>query len=112
MEFIKRCWAEISATALLSNLAEIKKSVGNNTDVICVVKANAYGHGAVSVAKAIQDKVYGFAVATVKEAMELRNNGIDNFILLLGYACKAEYNTMIRNNITFSILTVYLLKVK
>lgn len=105
MEEFTRTYSVIHLDSIFHNIDVVKKRVGEETGILAIVKANAYGHGAVSVAKAIQDKVYGFAVATVKEAMELRNNGINNFILLLGYACKAEYNTMIRNNITFSILT-------
>lgn len=66
---------------------------------MAIVKANAYGHGAVEVAGAIKDKVYGFAVATVREALTLRESGVDNPILVLGYVCKAEYESVIRNNI-------------
>ena len=85
MEFIKRCWAEISATALLSNLAEIKKSVGNNTDVICVVKANAYGHGDLETAALLENAgVRFFAVASMREALHLRKHGIKSEIILLG----------------------------
>ncbi len=105
MEEFTRTYSVIHLDSIFHNIDVVRERVGEQTKILAIVKANAYGHGAVSVAKAVQDKVYGFAVATVKEAMELRNNGIDNFILLLGYACKAEYETMIRNNITFSILT-------
>lgn len=105
MEEFTRTYSIIHLDSVFHNIDTVKKQVGEDTKILAIVKANAYGHGAVSIAKAIQDKVYGFAVATVREALELRNNGIDNFILILGYACKAEYETMIRNNITFAILS-------
>lgn len=105
MEEFTRTYSVIHLDAVYNNIQEVKKHIGEDTKILAIVKANAYGHGAVAVAKSISDKVYGFAVATVKEALELRNNGIDNFILILGYACKAEYETMLRNNISFSLLT-------
>ena len=105
MEEFTRTYSVIHLDAIYNNIQEVKKNIGDETKILAIVKANAYGHGAVSVAKAISDKVYGFAVATVKEALELRHNGVDNFILILGYACKAEYEVMIRNNITFALLT-------
>lgn len=105
MEEFTRTYSVINMDAIFYNINAVKKQVGEDTRILAIVKANAYGHGAVTIARAIKDKVYGFAVATVKEALELRNNGIDNFILILGYACKAEYETMIRNNITFALLT-------
>lgn len=71
---------------------------------MAIVKANAYGHGAVEVAGAIKDKVYGFAVATVREALTLRESGVDNPILVLGYVCKAEYESVIRNDIILPCL--------
>ncbi len=105
MEEFTRTYSVIHLDAIYNNIQEVKKNIGDDTRILAIVKANAYGHGAVPVAKAISDKVYGFAVATVKEALELRHNGINNFILILGYACKAEYEVMIRNDITFALLT-------
>ncbi|MGN0374179.1 MAG: alanine racemase [Butyrivibrio sp.] len=105
MEEFTRTYSLIHLDSIYHNIDMVKKQVGTDTKILAIVKANAYGHGAVRVAKAVRDRVYGFAVATVKEALELRHNGIDNFILILGYACKAEYETMIRNNITFALLS-------
>jgi len=105
MEEFTRTYSVIHTDALLANVEEVKKRVGDGVKLLAVVKANAYGHGAVRVAEELSDRVYGFAVATVREAMELRNAGITNMILILGYVCKAEYETMIRNDITFALLT-------
>lgn len=105
MEEFTRTYSVIHLDSVFYNIDTVKRQVGEDTKILAIVKANAYGHGAVRIAQAIRDRVYGFAVATVREALELRHNGIDNFILILGYACKAEYETMLRNNITFALLT-------
>ncbi len=105
MEEFTRTYSVIHLDAIDRNIENARKRIGEETKIMAIVKANAYGHGAVTVAKHIKDKVYGFAVATVKEALELRSHGINNLILILGYVCKAEYETVIRNNITFALLT-------
>ena len=105
MEEFTRTYSVIHMDSIFYNIDAVKRQVGEDTKILAIVKANAYGHGAVRIAQAIKDCVYGFAVATVREALELRHSGIDNFILILGYACKAEYKTMLRNNISFALLT-------
>ena len=100
-----RTYAVIHLDAIRRNIDSAVKRVGKNVKVMAIVKANAYGHGAVPVARAIRDKVYGFAVATVREALELRRQGIDNLILVLGYVCKEEYEVVIQNNVTFALLS-------
>lgn len=85
MNFIKRCWAEISFDALRSNLEIIKNSV--DSDVMCVIKANAYGHGDVPVARELERLgVSHFAVASAEEAAHLRRHGVKGELLVLG-AC-------------------------
>lgn len=74
--------AEIDLKTIKNNALYIKKSV--KTDVYAVVKADAYGHGAVPVAKYIANVVDGFAVATDFEALELAESGIGKNILILG----------------------------
>lgn len=105
MEEFTRTYSVIHLAAINKNIEEAKKRVGNDTKIMAIVKANAYGHGSVEVSAAIKDKVYGFAVATVREALTLRENGIDNPILVLGYVCKAEYEAVIRNRIIFALLS-------
>lgn len=80
---ISRTWAEIDFGALLHNLA-LAKRTGNR--VMCVIKANAYGHGAVACGRFLQENgADAFAVACLDEAIELRENGITLPILVLGY---------------------------
>lgn len=105
MERFTRTYAVIHIDALHANIKEARKRVGDKTKIMAIVKADAYGHGAIRVAKSIKDEVDAFAVATVREALELREHGIGNMILVLGYVCRAEYEEVIRNNITFAMLT-------
>ncbi len=82
---VRPCWAEISLSRLEQNLREIRRHVGSSrVDVCCVVKAQAYGHGAVPISQFLHNLgVRRFAVATVEEGTELRQNGIDSEILVL-----------------------------
>lgn len=85
MNFIKRCWTEISVSDLLSNLNLIKTAVGEQTEIVCVVKANAYGHGDEQISLLLQENgVKYFAVASLSEAMHLRQIGVTAEIILLG----------------------------
>ncbi len=83
MNFTKRCWAEISIDNLLNNLNLIKSAC--QTEVMCVVKANAYGHGDLTIVSELQKAgVKYFAVACMDEAVHLRQNGCVGDILVLG----------------------------
>ena len=78
-----RAWIEVDHAAIRANLAVVRRAAPD-TQVIGVVKANAYGHGAVAVARTLMaDGVERLAVATVDEAVELRAAGLDGPILLL-----------------------------
>lgn len=80
-----RCYAEISLGNLSHNLQEVKDRILPDTKLCAVIKANAYGHGAVALAKHIQSQgVDFFAVATFAEALELRLAGINEPLLVLG----------------------------
>lgn len=105
METFTRTYALIHIDAIMNNIERVYEQVGHNVKIMAIVKANAYGHGAVKVANLLKDKVYGFAVATVNEALELRECGISNMILVLGYVAQAEYDSVIKNDITFAMLT-------
>ncbi len=83
MNEMKRTWVEINIENALCNLGQIRKYTG--AKVIAVVKADAYGHGVVEMAKAYQSAgVDCFAVACLQEAIELRDAGIEKDILILG----------------------------
>lgn len=79
-----RAWVEVDHGAIAANLAALRRRAGEATQVIGVVKANAYGHGAVEVAATLSRLgVERLAVATVSEAIELRAAGVDGPIVLL-----------------------------
>jgi alanine racemase len=78
-------WAEIDLGALRHNLREVRRHIGPKTGVLAIVKADAYGHGMVRVAKALEkDGVRFFGVANIAEAMELRKACPRADILVLG----------------------------
>jgi alanine racemase len=79
-----RAWIEVDHEAIRSNLAALRSRAGEEKQVIAVVKADAYGHGAVEVARTlVHAGVERLAVATVSEALELRAAGVEQPILVL-----------------------------
>ncbi|MBF0012007.1 membrane-bound serine racemase VanT [Enterococcus casseliflavus] len=83
---LQRATKEFSAPALLHNLQEIKRVIPSTTKVMAVVKADAYGCDAKTVAGTLERAgVDFFAVATIEEAIELRRAGIKSRLLILGY---------------------------
>lgn len=108
MEKKERVYASIDLDALDNNLENIQEVLTPGTKMIAVVKADAYGHGAVTVANFIQEKdyIWGFAVATVEEAEELRNHGITKPILILGYVFPEDYETLVQRDIRPSVLSL------
>ena len=87
----------VDMDALASNMDAIREKAG--VPVMAVVKADAYGHGAVQVARLLQDKCAFFCVSSILEAMELRQAGLTKPILLLGYTPADAYPTAIREGI-------------
>jgi alanine racemase len=79
-------WAEISINAIKHNTSQFKKYIGESVNLMAVVKADGYGHGAVRVARAaVEEGTDYLAVAILDEAIELREAGISKPILVLGY---------------------------
>ena len=77
-----RTYATVNLDAVRYNLKAMKANLNRGTGIIGVVKADAYGHGAVPVARAIDEYVCGYAVATVEEAMQLRRHGITKPVII------------------------------
>lgn len=101
----ERVVAEIDLAAIRANLSAIHARLGDRTPVMAVIKADAYGHGAVRVAKAIDDLVAAYGVAVVEEGLELRQAGIKKPILVLGYAEPCRYRELIRARISPAIFS-------
>lgn len=87
----QRAWVEIDLKALAHNVRQIKQILAPATELMAVVKADAYGHGAVTVAQtALNHGASALAIATLAEGIELRQAGIDAPILILGAINTAE----------------------
>ncbi|MES2307275.1 MAG: alanine racemase [Verrucomicrobiota bacterium] len=94
---ILRCWAEIDHQALRSNLKKIRERIPKSTQVMGIVKANAYGHGAVPIAKTLKKSgIRWFGVASSCEALFLHEHGIRGSFLILGSALPEEYEVIVR----------------
>lgn len=102
MEF-ERLYARIALDAVGENVAEVRKRIPESTKIMAVIKANAYGHGAVEFAEYLEDKVEWYGVATLDEALELRHSGVKKPILILGGTNPAEYKKAIAENITLAV---------
>jgi alanine racemase len=100
-------WAEISLQAILHNLRAIRKQVGASRKILAVVKSNAYGLGAVPVAKALQKAgTEWFGVTCANEGVELREAGIRKRILILTGFWPGEEKRLIQNNLTPTVTRV------
>ena len=103
MHALQRTWAEVSLDALARNLDEIRRLIGG-ARLMAVVKADAYGHGAVPVSRLLREyRAEYLAVASADEAMELRRAGIRTPILILGFTPPALTPMLIENNLTQTI---------
>lgn len=100
-----RTWVEINLDILKDNLKIIREHIGKKVKLLAVVKADAYGHGAVELAKICEEnEVDHFAVACLKEGIELRNAGIKKPILVLSYIDYDDIDKVIQYDL---IPTVY-----
>ncbi len=93
--------AQIDLHALTNNLAEVRRLVGDGVVVLAVVKANAYGHGAPIVARALaRAGTTHFGVTTVGEGVELRQAGIDGKIVILGGIWEEDVSALLKEELT------------
>ncbi len=98
------CWVEINLRAIENNFRAIQEMVGTGVQIIAVVKANAYGHGAVEVARTLSAAGARYlAVARVEEAIPLRAAGVLTPILLLAPALPDEVQELITHRLTACI---------
>lgn len=104
LDYLNRVYLRVDLDRICSNVQNIIKKVGTDTRVMPVVKADAYGHGAIEVTKALSEiGTYGFAVATVGEALALRRAGITKRILILDFVFPNQFETIIRNDIMLTV---------
>ncbi|CAG5130353.1 unnamed protein product [Candidula unifasciata] len=94
-------YLRVDLEAIWNNIQILKGKCSEKTEVIAVVKANAYGHGSVEVARYLNKcGLFHFAVATALEGKELRENGVTGYIQVLGNCVEEEINMMLKYNLT------------
>ena len=98
-----RTWAEISLDAIEHNVNAVKARFAPNTRLMCVIKADGYGHGAIALAEFLADKCDHFAVAILEEALALRRAGVTKPILLLGYTSPFHYKEALEAGVSLTI---------
>ena len=99
-------WAEIDLDAVAHNTSELKKRVGGRTELLAVVKANGYGHGAVAIARtALEAGASRLGVACVDEGAQLRKAGISCPILILGYTPVWEAEKIVHHQLSPTVGT-------
>ncbi len=101
-----RTYAEIDLAAIRHNFDILKAKLPPHVKVLSIVKADAYGHGAVGVARALESRTDFFAVSTVPEGVELREAGITKPILLLTYTSPAEYDLLLQYDIRATVFSL------
>ena len=100
-------WAEINLDTLEQNYKNLKQLITHKTKVCCVLKANAYGHGSVEIAKLYENMGIDYiAVSNMDEALELRNAGIKLPITCLSFVPEYQYEELLKNNIDIPIYTL------
>lgn len=107
-QLIRDTYVEINLDNIAYNMQKIKDVVGENVAIAAVVKANGYGHGAVDLAPAIMENGADYlAVATLSEALELRNHYSDYNIFIMGYTPDEYLEHVVKNNITQTIFSLW-----
>lgn len=102
--FEKHCWAEIDLDALRENFAYVRQQVGG--PVCAVIKADAYGHGDVAVARALHHAgAAGFAVSCLSEAKRLRRHGVTAPIMILGYTASGFASELAHLGVTQALFS-------
>lgn len=101
MKHYDRVVAEIDLDAILHNMETMKANIAEQTKMLATIKTDGYGHGAVPIAREIEPLpyVFGFATATVEEALILRHIGVQKPILILGHTFPYCYEDLIRKEI-------------
>lgn len=102
----KRSWIEIDMSQLRRNYCIYRKSLRKDAQIMAVIKADAYGHGDVQVAKMLEEcGVHLFAVSNIDEAVGLREAGIEGEILILGYCSPVYSKTLFEYDLTQTIVS-------
>ena len=105
-------WAEIDLKAIEYNYKHVRRLVGKNINIMVVVKANAYGHGTVEVSRVLENMGANYlGVATMDEAVRIRDHGIKAPVLVLGSILPNEVDVAFEKDITLTLCSDELLEV-
>ncbi len=101
LEKYQRVYAAIDLNAIEHNMNEIKAAIKPGTQILGVIKTDGYGHGAYPIARELEniEEVFGYATATVEEALTLRKYGIQKAILILGHTFPYSYPDLVNGEI-------------
>ena len=112
MKKYRRVHADIDLDAVLFNFEQMSQNVPEGTKIVAVVKTDAYGHGAVPIATFLEqcEYLWGFATATIDEAIELREAGIKKPVLILGYTFPECYDKVVQYDIRQTIFQLDMAK--
>ena len=111
MKNYRPTWAEVNLKAIKYNCSKISRALGKKTEIMAIVKANAYGHGIVESSKVLEKlSIRYLGVATLDEALTLRRSGIKLPILIVGSVLPEEAGIAVKNNITLTLCNKELLK--
>lgn len=105
MKKFERIKAVVSLDAVAHNFSEMRKNIADSTQIIAVIKADGYGHGAEAIARLVEDYdyIWGFAAATPEEALQLKTAGIRRPILILGLVFEEYFRELIENEIRLTV---------
>ena len=105
--FSKRTWAEINLNSIEYNFRNIKNKLSKNTKILCVLKADAYGHGAEFLVKEYEKLgADWYGVSNIDEAVQLRNAGAKKPILIFGYTNPEMVETLYKYDISQAVFSL------
>lgn len=101
MKLHERACAYIDLDALTGNLEQMKKHLSGDAQIIAVIKTDGYGHGAIPIARQLEEipYVFGYATATAEESFALRRAGMKKPILCLGYTFPESYEKLVQEDV-------------
>lgn len=105
-----RVYAEVNLDAIIKNIEMMREKIKPETGIVGVIKTDGYGHGAVPIAKALENECVGYAVATAWEGHNLRRHGIDKPLYILGVVSENLCDLVINEEMLPPIFTYKMAK--
>lgn len=93
---MNRTWVEIDIDSILYNLKSIRSLLNDSTSILAAVKANAYGHDSIEISLSLHDSIEMFGVASIDEAIELRDNNISKPVMILSPVIDSDIERIVK----------------